>query len=346
MIKTPSFWREAGWQSRLLAPVAAVYGAISGRRMRLPPRHAARVPVIAIGNFTAGGAGKTPTAIAVARIATSLGFSPVIVMRGYGGTRTGPSLVEVATDTAREVGDEALMIALTGIPVVVARDRAAGADFAISTGGDLVVLDDCFQSPALAKDLSLVVVDGGYGIGNGRVMPAGPLRVPIAVQMAKADAVIVIGTGVNAEGAADIATRARAASVPVLKARLQADVNALVLDEREIIAFAGIGRPEKLAEGLAARGARIRELVAFPDHHPYTEADARSLLARVNGGNVRLVTTAKDKARLMSARTPELSRLATRIEVEAVELVFSDVAGIIALIEARCGGKSRKSLRP
>lgn len=342
MIKTPRFWRETGWQSSLLAPLAALYGAISGRRMRQTPRHSTRVPVIAIGNFTAGGAGKTPTAIAVARIATSLGFSPVIVMRGYGGSRMGPALVDVAIDTAREVGDEAIMIALTGIPVVVARDRAAGADFAVATGGDLVILDDGFQSPALAKDLSLVVVDGGYGIGNGCVLPAGPLRAPIDLQMTKADAVIVISTGGNGL-AAGISERARAAGVPLLDARLQADPNALQLDEREIVAFAGIGRPEKLAEGLTARGARLRELIPFPDHYPYTEADARQLLDRVARGDLRLVTTAKDKARLMGARTPELSKLAARIEVEAVELVFADTAAITALIDTRCRRKGRKT---
>ncbi len=342
MIKTPRFWRETGWQSRLLAPVAALYGAISGHRMRQPPRHRASVPVIAIGNFTAGGAGKTPTAIAVARIATSLGFSPVIVMRGYGGTRTGPALVDIAIDTAREVGDEAIMIALTGIPVVVARDRAAGADFAVATGGDLIILDDGFQSPALAKDLALIVVDGGYGIGNGRVLPAGPLRAPLDLQMSKADAVIVIGTGGNASAASSISERAQIARVPLLEARLQADPNALQLDDREIVAFAGIGRPEKLAEGLAARGARLRVLIPFPDHHPYTEADARQLLKRVTETDLRLVTTAKDKARLLGARTPELSKLAARIEVEAVDLAFTDREAIAALIEARCRRTGRK----
>lgn len=342
MIKTPRFWRETGWQSRLLAPVAALYGVISGYRMRQPPRHHAGVPVIAIGNFTAGGAGKTPTAIAIARIATSLGFSPVIVMRGYGGTKRGPALVDVAIDTAREVGDEAIMIALTGIPVVVARDRAAGADFAVATGGDLVVLDDGFQSPALAKDLALVVVDGGYGIGNGHVLPAGPLRAPLDLQLAKADAIIVIGTGGNVSAACGLSERARAAGVPLFEARLQADPNALQLDDREIVAFAGIGRPEKLAEGLTARGARIGELIPFPDHHPYTEADARQLLDRVTGTGRRLVTTSKDKARLMGARTPELSKLAMRIEVEAVDLAFADTQAVAALIQTRCRRTSRK----
>lgn len=344
-MRTPRFWRETGWRSRLLSPVAAIYGAISGRRMSQPPHHRADVPVIAIGNFTAGGAGKTPTAIAVARIATSLGFSPVIVMRGYGGTRTGPTLVDVALDTARDVGDEALMIALTGIPVVVARNRAAGADFAVATGGDLVILDDGFQSPALAKTLSLVVVDGGYGVGNGCVLPAGPLRAPIRVQMAKADAVIVIETGGSTIAATEIADVARAAGVPVFQAMLQADQTALVLDEREIVAFAGIGRPEKLAEGLTARGGKIRELVSFPDHHPYTEGDARQLLERVRGGTHRLVTTAKDKARLLGARTPQLSMLAARIEIEAVELTFADREAIAALIKDRCI-RPERAIRP
>lgn len=335
MIRTPVFWRDDGRVSRLLLPTARVYGYFASRRMQMPARHRARVPVIAIGNFTAGGAGKTPTAMAVARRVQGMGFAPVIVMRGYGGSATGPLLVDSRRDTARTVGDEALMIALAGIPVVVARDRAQGAELAIASGADLIILDDGFQSPALAKDLALVVVDEGYGVGNGRVLPAGPLRAPLDMQMAKADAVIVITSGSASSRADDVIACAHARDTPVLRASLRPDTDALVLDDRDIVAFAGIGRPEKLAEGLTARGGRVRKLIPFPDHHRYTTSDARALLAHLETVNVRLVTTAKDRARMMGEVDGAISELAARVEVEAVGLQFEDSDALAALIAAR-----------
>jgi tetraacyldisaccharide 4'-kinase len=292
------------------------------------------VPVIAIGNFTTGGAGKTPTAMAIARLVQGMGFAPIIVMRGYGGSETGPLLVDARRDTARTVGDEALMIALTGIPVVIARDRAKGAELAIASGADLIILDDGFQSPALARDLALVVVDDGYGVGNGRVLPAGPLRVPLDAQMAKAQAVIVIASGGGRSCAAEVIACADTHRVPVLKAWLQPDPNALVLDDREIVAFAGIGRPEKLAEGLIARGGRVRALLPFPDHHRYTSSDARAILAHLETADVRLVTTAKDKARMIGEVDGAISALAARVEVEAVSLRFEEDDAVATLIAA------------
>lgn len=335
MMRTPPFWRDDSWSSRLLQPIAHVYGTLATRRMLMPAGHRARVPVVAIGNFTAGGAGKTPTAMAVARLVQGMGRAPVIVMRGYGGRATGPIRVDPRHDTARIVGDEALMIALTGIPVVVARDRAEGAELAIASGADLIILDDGFQSPALAKDLSLVVVDDGYGIGNGRVLPAGPLRAPLDVQMTRADAVIVIVSGSAPSRAGTVIASAKTHGVPVFRASLQPDATALVLDDRDIIAFAGIGRPEKLAEGLTARGARVRKLMSFPDHHRYTPRDAQALLAHAEQGHVRLVTTAKDRARMIGEIDSAISALAARVEIEAVHLQLDDSQAIAALIATR-----------
>jgi tetraacyldisaccharide 4'-kinase len=348
MIQAPRFWTNDGWMIRLLRPVSWIYGGIADARMAGPPRYRAKVPVIAIGNFTAGGAGKTPTAIALTHIAIDLGFSPIVLMRGYGGTARRPVLVDGDHDTAREVGDEALMIAQAGVPVIASHDRAAGAEFAVACGSDLIILDDGFQSPALAKDLSIVVVDSVYGVGNGRVIPAGPLRASLDTQFAALDALVVVSNGTAGLAASDLADRARAAGRPVFAARIEPDEKATDFKDRRVVAFAGIGRPEKLAEGLRARGAVIEELVAFPDHHRFTPTEARALLARIDGSDRILVTTAKDMARLTGDPDPALSALANQAEVARVQLVFDDKAAVVDFLRERLGrlGASTKAASP
>jgi tetraacyldisaccharide 4'-kinase len=337
MIAAPQFWTSDGWRSIVLLPVGGIYGAIAGARMASAPRYRASVPVVAIGNFTTGGAGKTPTAIALTQIAIGLGLSPIVLMRGYGGAERGPTLVDPSHDSSTQVGDEALMIARAGVPVVVARDRAAGAAHAIACGCDLILLDDGFQSPALAKDIAIVVVDSVYGLGNGRVFPAGPLRAPLEIQLAAMDALVVISNGVAGTAASRLVERAHAAGKPVFRAEVVADTEAADFHGKRVVAFAGIGRPGKLAEGLAARGAIVDELVAFPDHHRYTPHDARGLLQRVEGSDRVLVTTAKDMARLGGDPDPAISALAARAKVAAVRLAFEREADVRQLLIERLG---------
>ena len=337
MIEAPQFWTRDGWPSRALEPVSWIYGAIAGRRMSRHPRTRANVPVIAIGNFTAGGAGKTPTAIALTQMAIGLGFSPIVLMRGYGGKVRGPVLVDANHDTSADVGDEALMIAQASLPVIASRDRAAGADLAIACGSDLIILDDGFQSAALAKDLSLVVIDSVYGIGNGKVIPAGPLRAPLATQIAAMDALVVVSNGQTGFAAADIVARAHAAFKPVFEARIEPDAAATSFRGRRVVAFAGIGRPEKLREGLQARGAVVEEFVGYPDHHRFTPAEARQLLARVEGTDRVLITTAKDMARLTGDPDPAVRALADHAEVAAVNLIFENEDMISGFLRRRLG---------
>jgi len=335
MIAAPEFWLTRGWQSRLLRPASWIYGAISGARMTQPPRYRASVPVIAIGNLTAGGAGKTPTAVALTQMATGLGFSPIVLMRGYGGTARCPMVVDGNHDTARVVGDEALMIARSGVAVIVARDRAAGAELAISCGSDLIILDDGFQSPGLAKDLAIVVVDSVYGIGNGEVIPAGPLRAPLSTQLAAADALVILSNGVAGLAADAVVARLAHGGKPVFRASIEPDETAQDFRGRRVVAFAGIGRPAKLAEGLTARGAIVEDLIAFPDHHRYTSREARDLIARVAGSDRVLVTTAKDMARLSGDPDPALTALADRAEVAAVCLRFDGLGEVERFLKRR-----------
>lgn len=327
-MKTPDFWRHRGWQSLLLAPFGWIYGALTLRRMAKPGSRAP-VPVISVGNFTAGGAGKTPTAIAIAKALIARGERPFFLTRGHGGREAGPLRVDPSRHRAIEVGDEPLLLARHA-PVIVARDRAAGARMAIAEGASCLVLDDALQNPALTKDFSLAVIDGGFGFGNGRCVPAGPLRAPVAASLAKVDAVLVIGPDEAGAG------RTVASEIPVFTAEMRPSAGTEMLAGREVIAFSGIGRPEKFRGTLTALGARIVAFHAFADHHAFTDAEAQSLLA--SAGERTLVTTEKDHVRLKG--TPALDDLAARAMAVPIEIVL-DPALIAAIYRAVDSLRSR-----
>jgi tetraacyldisaccharide 4'-kinase len=329
MIAAPRFWWKSRWSlgALALAPVAAVWSAAAGARMRRKPSAVASMPVICVGNFVVGGAGKTPTALAIARIAIGLGLRPGFLTRGYGGSAREPLRVDRTLHDAARVGDEALLLAEIG-PVVVSPDRPAGLPLLAQAGIDLIIMDDGFQNPSLFKDVSIVVVDGAAGIGNGRVMPAGPLRAPLATQMVRADVVLIVGEGKAGDR---VLRRAARAGRIVTRARLLPAMHKH-WGERPFLAFAGIGRPEKFFNALDAAGAPIGEVKAFPDHYVYTAEDARKLLARAGEAGLRLITTTKDYARLLRAEG-ELARLRSHTEVFAVRMAFDNETLIESLIE-------------
>jgi len=277
------------------------------------------VPVICVGNFVVGGAGKTPTALALADLVRRLGLSPGFLTRGYGATIRAAHRVDAARDTAALVGDEPLLLA-EAAPVVVAPHRPDGVAPLLAAGADCIIMDDGFQNPSLAKDFSLVVVDGGAGIGNGRVMPAGPLRAPLPAQMPRADAVLVIGEGAGGDALARLAAEA---GKPVLRGRLRPVSGPDGGSGTRVLAFSGIGRPEKFLASLREAGFDVAATEAFPDHHPYGEADAERLVARAEAEGLALVTTAKDHVRLKGIGGAK-GRLADRTIVLRVRLVFDD----------------------
>ncbi|MFH6784418.1 MULTISPECIES: tetraacyldisaccharide 4'-kinase [Methylobacterium] len=292
----PGFWwREAPTPAaRLLAPLGAAYGALAARRMAKGGA-AAACPVVCIGNFTLGGAGKTPTALAVAALLRELGRRPAFLSRGYGGRLAGPVRVDPARHGAAEVGDEPLLLARAA-PVIVARDRVAGAAACRAAGADVVVMDDGLQNPSLAKDLALAVFDGAVGLGNGLVFPAGPLRAQASVQWPRIHAALAIGEGASGER---ILAEARRRGLPALHGRLVPDRHAAAaLRGRPVLAFAGIGRPEKFFATLRDLGADLREARPFPDHHAFTAAEVQALTAEAAGRDLLLVTTEKDRVRL------------------------------------------------
>jgi tetraacyldisaccharide 4'-kinase len=319
-MRAPEFWQRGGVAPALLAPAALVYGAAGLLRERAATPWRAPVPVVCVGNLTVGGAGKTPTALAIARVLRSWDLSVAFLSRGYGGALRGPVLVDPAQHDARAVGDEPLLLAQEG-PTWVARDRKDGARFAIADGADVIVMDDGLQNPSLKKDLKLVVVDGGYGFGNEHVLPAGPLREPLSRGLARADAFVIVGPD-----PLGFATRLQARA-PVLTAALKPDPAAQALAGRTVYAFAGIGRPDKFFTTLDALGARRAASHAFADHHPYTEAEILRLIDGAESADAVLVTTAKDHVRI-----PE--KLRARVTAVKVDLLFDDSAALERILRA------------
>jgi tetraacyldisaccharide 4'-kinase len=312
-MRAPDFWMRDDWRSRVIAPLGWLYGASVAWKARGAAPYRSDAAVICVGNLSVGGTGKTPVAIEIARLLIERGQHPFFLSRGYGGKLRGP--LEITSDHhASEVGDEPLLLAHTA-PVIVSRDRRAGAILAVEHGADVIVMDDGHQNFALAKDLSLVVVDGEAGFGNGYVIPAGPLREPIAQGLARADAVIVTG-----DGAPDLDNFSK----PVLRTHLthpEPDITG-----RRIVAFAGIGRPDKFFQSLRAQGAILLDTKSYADHHTYTAGEIARLRSKARAHNAELVTTEKDFVRLTPLEREGIRALPVRA-------TFDDSAALERLLD-------------
>jgi tetraacyldisaccharide 4'-kinase len=321
MMKAPAFWaRPPGLLSELLLPVGAGWDVAGRLREALFRPYSPPVPVVCVGNLVAGGAGKTPVALTLATHLVSCGVAVHIVTRGYGGRLGGPVRVDPARHDASAVGDEALSLAVRA-PCWVARDRARGVRAAAEAGAQLVVLDDGFQNPGIAKTLSLVVVDAAYGFGNGRVIPAGPLRENLARGLARADAIVFLGGETQRYG---LGFPGDDGALPVLHAELR-PVGGERLAGRRLLAFAGIGRPEKFFATLQALGAELVGTRPYPDHYPFGAGELDQLLRAAERAQACLITTAKD-----IVRVPATMRSA--IEVLEVEICWDDPGALAELL--------------
>ncbi len=329
-LKTPSWWhRKKGVVASALTPLAGLYGTIAAKAMTKGDAYRAKRPVICIGNFTSGGGGKTPTAIAIANLLKAAGKSPAFLTRGYGGSAKGP--LQVEDQDADEVGDEPLLLAKVA-PTFVSADRVAGAKAIEETDADIIVMDDGFQNPSLAKDFSLIVVDAASGLGNGLVMPAGPLRAPLDAQIARADGLLVIGDG---KKAASLIKMFEGAGKPVLKAKIEPNCDPRWLSVMPVIGFAGIARPAKFFATLKSNGAGLRASHAFPDHHRFTERQARGLLKEADAQKAMLVTTEKDWARLSDEdEESAVAELKQRSAPFPIVIKFEDEASLQELLSA------------
>jgi len=339
-MREPAFWhRPSSWTSLLLTPLGALYGLVAARRLQREGFDAG-IPVLCVGNYHVGGAGKTPTVLALAKMLRDLGETPVVLSRGYGGRLQGPIRVDPERHVAADVGDEPLMLART-VPVVVARDRIEGVALARSQGASVILMDDGFQNPAIAKDASLIVIDSVRGLGNGRVLPAGPLRAPLPPQLARTDALIVIGNGT---AAAAVAAAVAARGKPVLSAHLEPDHASLAsLRGKRVLAFAGIGDPDRFFRTLRASGIEVVVTRAFPDHHPFSQSEIEILVAAAKRDALTPVTTEKDLARLR--RVGGLPSWAGDIVPFAVTLEFDDVAKLRTLVTDRLFKARAKKFR-
>jgi len=314
-----------------------LYARLAIRRLRQPQTYRSRLPVICVGNFTAGGTGKTPLTLHLAQRLVAMGERPAILTRGYGGRLNGPHWVDASTDTAHDVGDEPLLLARAA-PTLISRDRRAGA-IAIemaAAGYSAIIMDDGLQNPALVKDLALAVVDARRGLGNGHVIPAGPLRAPLEAQLSLAGAIVLngqpepenaepqsdtdSGAGNRAEWnrtAARLATLRREFPGPVLAAHAEPTGDLSWLAGTAIVAFAGIANPQRFFSLVERCGGRIVAQHAFKDHHAFSDEDARRLMAAATAAGAALVTTEKDHVRLNgeSATLRELARLARTLPI-------------------------------
>ena len=328
-MRAPDFWRADGMCARGLAPLGMAYALASRFNFARGVPWCADIPVICVGNLVLGGAGKTPVAAAIGAELNRRGVVVHFLSRGHGGTNPGPVQVRTQDHAAAEVGDEPLLLCEIA-PTWVSKDRVAGARAAQAAGAEAIVMDDGFQNPSLDKDLSLLVFDGGYGLGNGRVFPSGPLREPLQSGLARADAAVVIGDD-RVAVEPELCPR-----LPVFRARYVPTPGAERLVGRNVVAFAGIGRPEKFFTTLIEMGCRLSATRSFADHHKYRDHEIMEVIDLASQHGAIPVTTAKDAVRL----TPEMRSL---VEVLEVSLEWEDADGLprlIAPVLDRLGDKS------
>lgn len=312
----PFWWDRPDWRARALWPVSSLYGLIAARRMESARRERVGVPVLCVGNPTVGGAGKTPLAIALARQVEAMGLAPGFLTRGHGGSLGKPHLVDPHHDSAKSTGDEPLLLARHA-PTAVTPNRAAGARLLIGEGCDFLIMDDGFQSARIHFDYGLLVVDARRGLGNGHIIPGGPVRAPLVNQLRHAHAVIRMGEGDGADRVVRLAARA---GRPVYEAVARPRPGSGV-EGRSLLAFAGIGDPSKFFDTVTEAGAHLAATRAFSDHHFYSDDNLADLLTQADAAGVDLVTTAKDAVRIRQT-SPVGAALLARLSVIEIDVEF------------------------
>lgn len=316
-MKTPKYWQSNSFISKMLAPLGFVYGALTQARLKIVKPKKVEIPVICIGNITAGGTGKTPVSISIAKLLGIEMYHPYFVTRGYGGQLQNV-IVNNKKHTAAEVGDEPLLLSQQA-PVVVNADRYAGAELAIKNGADVIVMDDGFQNPTLYKNLSFLVFDGTYGIGNGKIIPAGPLRETFRNGIKRADALIILGK--------DKHNLAEKSGLPVFYGHTEA-VQTCNIENPNVVAFAGIGHPQKFYHTLCQQGFNVVETIDFPDHHFYSCEELDKILEKAKTLNAEVYTTSKDYVKI-----PHL--LQKEIKVLEVAVVWDNPEQLIEFVRKK-----------
>lgn len=312
-MRPPRFWfspsDRLNWRGALLAPLGQLTAWATANRVARRPTFSCPVPVICVGNINIGGTGKTPTVIALVAALQMRGHHPAVISRGHGGQLQGPVQVDPTKHDASDVGDEPLLIAAFA-PVWIAKNRAQAAQAAANSGADVIIMDDGHQNPDVAKDFNIVVVDGKRGFGNGRCFPAGPLREPISAGLSRANMVVVIGAP-NKQLAHTLSTQA---DCPILYADLKPLETGMDWSGARVLAFAGIGHPEKFFATLRDLGAELCATVALDDHQNISSALITRLSTDAARMGAQLVTTEKDAVRLTQAQRSGILALPVRLE--------------------------------
>jgi tetraacyldisaccharide 4'-kinase len=333
-MRPPDFWRrDEGLWPTLLQPLSLIWRVATVLKQASARPYKSSVPVICVGNLGVGGAGKTPVALAIGARLSRANIKPHFLTRGYGGRRKGPLQVDPARHSAKDVGDEALLLAAAA-PTWVGPDRGATARLAIAAGAGALVMDDGFQNMTLAKDLSLIVVDQDYGFGNGRVLPAGPLREPVAQGLTRASGVIVLDGSSKETPLSTLPPGLGDTTLPVIPARLEPRPGSETMTGTKVVAFAGIGRPDKFFATLEFMGCDIIERHTFDDHHFFSADEIMRIVERAAALGARPVTTAKDAVRLTPEARPMIDVLNVGVEFVAPETLDQLLQPIIE----RAGG--------
>jgi len=335
----PFWWEKPDWRAYALYPLSRLYGFVATRRMINARREKLDVPVLCVGNFTVGGTGKTPVAIALAKQAKKMHLTPGFLSRGYGGSIGEPHIVDRKHDSARQVGDEPLLLSDHAITATTP-NRIAGAKLLMQRGCNLLIMDDGFQSAQIHMDYALVVVDGRYGIGNGHVLPGGPLRANLIDQVRFATGIVRMGEDKAGEG---VVRQAARAGRPIFEAWMRARAGDK-LAGRRFLAFAGIGHPDKFFDTVAKAGGEIVMSRSFPDHHFYSNDELRELAHTAEVAELELITTAKDLARLRNGIAP--ADLVDKLNVLEVDAVFENAVATKRIIEETLDAWRDRRLTP
>ena len=325
-MRTPKFWynQKSSALPFLLAPLSRFYELTHAIIQKFTKPWQSPIPVICVGNLVAGGHGKTPAALSIGNFLKSNNKAVHFISRGYKGSLSGPLLVDPKIHTANEVGDEPLLLSEIA-PTWIGANREASIIVAHKMGAEIIIMDDGFQNPSVKKDLSIIVVDGEVGFGNGRLIPAGPLREDIAIGLSRASAVIIIG-----EDKLDLkSTLLNFATYPlqeplkVITARLKPIDNFQSLSKKKVLAFTGIGRPEKFFNTLAEMDCNIVGIKKFTDHHQYTKKEIARLHKIADIENAQLITTSKDYVRLTTLQQKHIVVLPVILDWEDSSLLDS-----------------------
>ena len=322
----PFWWEEPDWRAYALYPVSRIYSFVATRRMINARREKLDIPVLCVGNFTVGGTGKTPVAIALARQARKMHLTPGFLSRGYGGSIGEPHIVDRKRDSARQVGDEPLLLSDHAITATTPH-RIAGAKLLMQRGCDFLIMDDGFQSAQLHMDYALVVVDGRYGVGNGHVLPGGPLRARLIDQVRFSTGIVRMGEDKAGEAVVRLAARA---GRPIFEAWTRTRA-ADKFANRRFLAFAGIGHPDKFFDTVTNAGGEVVMTRSFSDHHFYSNDELKELVQTAKGAELELITTAKDFARLRNGTAPK--ELLDTFNVLEIDAVFENALATRRIIE-------------